>query len=138
MNYSRGRCPRGWGEEVEVALVVQRELSEEEILCSMCRGISGRITSSSAAAFCIPTLEKNDPEKNVIQVMIVVPTRELALQASQYCKVLGKHLQIQVVITTGITSLKDNINIMCLYQSVYLLLGLLEVFYILQRRARVF
>jgi len=38
-----------------------------------------------------------------------VPTRELALQTSQICKELGKHLGVQVMVTTGGTSLKDDI-----------------------------
>ncbi|MFQ6626760.1 hypothetical protein Gotur_005644 [Gossypium turneri] len=54
-------------------------------------------------------------------VVILVPTRELALQTSQVCKELGKHLQIQVMVTTGGTSLKD--DIMRLYQPVHLLVG---------------
>lgn len=53
--------------------------------------------------------------------MIIVPTRELALQTSQVCKELGKHLKIQVMVTTGGTSLKD--DIMRLYQPVHLLVG---------------
>ena len=54
-------------------------------------------------------------------VVILVPTRELALQTSQVCKELGKHLKIQVMATTGGTSLKD--DIMRLYQPVHLLVG---------------
>ena len=41
--------------------------------------------------------------------LILVPTRELALQTSQVCKTLGKHLNIQVMVTTGGTTLKDDI-----------------------------
>ncbi|XP_047954454.1 DEAD-box ATP-dependent RNA helicase 8-like [Salvia hispanica] len=77
--------------------------------------------TGKTAAFCIPALEKIDQDKNVIQVVILVPTRELALQTSQVCKELGKHLQIQVMATTGGTSLKD--DIMRLYQPVHLLVG---------------
>lgn len=40
---------------------------------------------------------------------MLVPTRELALQTSQICKELGKHLGVQVMATTGGTSLKDDI-----------------------------
>lgn len=54
-------------------------------------------------------------------VVILVPTRELALQTSQVCKELGKHLNIAVMVTTGGTSLKD--DIMRLYQPVHLLVG---------------
>ncbi|KAF5760785.1 putative RNA helicase [Helianthus annuus] len=54
--------------------------------------------------------------------VILAPTRELALQTSQVCKELGKHLNIQVMVTTtGGTSLKD--DIMRLYQPVHLLAG---------------
>ncbi|RVW16278.1 DEAD-box ATP-dependent RNA helicase 8 [Vitis vinifera] len=77
--------------------------------------------TGKTAAFCIPALEKIDPDNNVIQVVILVPTRELALQTSQVCKELGKHLKIEVMVTTGGTSLKD--DIMRLYQPVHLLVG---------------
>ncbi|CAH8323833.1 unnamed protein product [Eruca vesicaria subsp. sativa] len=77
--------------------------------------------TGKTAAFCIPVLEKIDQDNNVIQAVIIVPTRELALQTSQVCKELGKHLKIQVMVTTGGTSLKD--DIMRLYQPVHLLVG---------------
>ncbi|KAL7123076.1 hypothetical protein ACP275_01G083400 [Erythranthe tilingii] len=77
--------------------------------------------TGKTAAFCIPALEKIDSDNNVIQVVILVPTRELALQTSQVCKELGKHLKIQVMVTTGGTSLKD--DIMRLYQPVHLLVA---------------
>ncbi|KAL8495307.1 hypothetical protein ACS0TY_019456 [Phlomoides rotata] len=77
--------------------------------------------TGKTAAFCIPALEKIDQDKNAIQVVILVPTRELALQTSQVCKELGKHLKIEVMATTGGTSLKD--DIMRLYQPVHLLVG---------------
>ncbi|CAO2827223.1 unnamed protein product [Amaranthus hypochondriacus] len=77
--------------------------------------------TGKTAAFCIPALEKIDQDNNVIQAVILVPTRELALQTSQVCKELGKHLKIQVMVTTGGTSLKD--DIMRLHQPVHLLVG---------------
>lgn len=60
-------------------------------------------------------------ELSFAAVVILVPTRELALQTSQVCKELGKHLNIEVMVTTGGTSLKD--DIMRLYQPVHLLVG---------------
>ena len=53
--------------------------------------------------------------------MILVPTRELALQTSQVCKELSKYLNIHVMVTTGGTSLRD--DIMRLHQPVHLLVG---------------
>ncbi|CAO3671272.1 hypothetical protein G6F70_006469 [Rhizopus microsporus] len=76
--------------------------------------------TGKTAAFVIPTLEKitNIPK---IQALILVPTRELALQTSQVCKTLGKHLNIQVMVTTGGTTLKD--DIMRLSETVHIVVG---------------
>ena len=77
--------------------------------------------TGKTASFLIPSLEKTDPTKNCIQVLILVPTRELALQTSQVCKELGKYTNIQVMVTTGGTQLKD--DIVRLYQSVHILVA---------------
>jgi len=65
--------------------------------------------TGKTASFLIPALEKTDTAKDFVQVVILVPTRELALQTSQVCKELGKHMNIQVMASTGGTSLKDDI-----------------------------
>jgi ATP-dependent RNA helicase DDX6/DHH1 len=65
--------------------------------------------TGKTAAFCIPVLERVDTSKNVIQALLLVPTRELALQTSQVCKELGKHMGVQVMVSTGGTSLRDDI-----------------------------
>lgn len=57
----------------------------------------------------------------LVAAVILVPTRELALQTSQVCKELSKYLNIEVMVTTGGTSLRD--DIMRLYQPVHLLVG---------------
>ncbi|KAJ0246528.1 DEAD-box ATP-dependent RNA helicase 12 [Hirschfeldia incana] len=77
--------------------------------------------TGKTGAFCIPVLERIDPNTNLIQAMILVPTRELALQTSQVCKELSKYLNIQVMVTTGGTSLRD--DIIRLHQPVHLLVG---------------
>lgn len=77
--------------------------------------------TGKTASFLIPALEKTDTTKNCIQVLIMVPTRELALQTSQVCKELGKHMNVQVMVTTGGTQLKD--DIMRLYQTVHILVA---------------
>ena len=41
--------------------------------------------------------------------LVIVPTRELALQTSQLCKELGKHIKVQVMVSTGGTNLRDDI-----------------------------
>lgn len=41
--------------------------------------------------------------------LVIVPTRELALQTSQICIELSKHIGARVMVTTGGTNLKDDI-----------------------------
>jgi ATP-dependent RNA helicase DDX6/DHH1 len=66
--------------------------------------------TGKTASFLIPAIEKADPEKHCIQALILVPTRELALQTSQVCKELGKHIEnLHVMVTTGGTRLDDDI-----------------------------
>lgn len=52
--------------------------------------------TGKTGAYCIPVIEKIDATNNAIQAMIMVPTRELALQTSQICVELGKHLDLKV------------------------------------------
>jgi len=84
--------------------------------------------TGKTAAFVIPVLQKIDLEKDKVQgnwrykhhahshtltrsilALLLVPTRELALQTAHVCKNLGKHLGIKVMATTGGTTLKDDI-----------------------------
>lgn len=78
-------------------------LSGQDILARAKNG------TGKTGAYSIPCLEKIDPEKKKIQALIIVPTRELALQTSQICVELSKHLKLKVMVTTGGTDLKDDI-----------------------------
>lgn len=77
--------------------------------------------TGKTAAFVIPSLQQIDIKKPKIQALLLVPTRELALQTSQVCKMLGKHMGIQVMVTTGGTTLKD--DIIRLGENVHVLVG---------------
>jgi len=77
--------------------------------------------TGKTAAFTIPILQRIDTSKNEIQAMILVPTRELALQSSQVCKEFAKHMGVEVMVTTGGTSLKD--DIMRLHQPVHMVVA---------------
>ena len=74
--------------------------------------------TGKTGAYTIPCLEQIDPTKDIIQVknqfeifklnklmffqgMIIVPTRELALQTSQIAIEVSKHLCIKTMVTTG-------------------------------------
>ncbi|CAK7214062.1 DExD/H-box ATP-dependent RNA helicase dhh1 [Sporothrix curviconia] len=77
--------------------------------------------TGKTAAFVIPALEKINPKISKIQCLILVPTRELAMQTSQVCKTLGKHLNINVMVTTGGTGLRD--DIVRLQEAVHIVVG---------------
>ncbi|KAG7442864.1 DEAD-domain-containing protein [Guyanagaster necrorhizus] len=77
--------------------------------------------TGKTAAFVIPSLQQIDISKPKIQALLLVPTRELALQTSQVCKHLGKHMGVNVMVTTGGTTLKD--DIMRLSEAVHVLVG---------------
>lgn len=78
--------------------------------------------TGKTGSFIIPCLEKVDTSKKEIQILMIVPTRELALQTSSTVKEIGKHIQgLEVMVTTGGTSLKD--DIMRLYSPVHILVG---------------
>eukprot|EP01137_Pigoraptor_chileana_P003028 Opistho-2@42642 len=99
-------------------------IQEESIPISLAgRDILARAKNGTGktAAYLIPVLEKTDTTRNVIQALILVPTRELALQTSQLCKELGKHMNVRVMVTTGGTSLKD--DIMRLQETVHIVVA---------------
>ena len=77
--------------------------------------------TGKTAAFCIPMLEKVNTEEKHIQGMVLVPTRELALQTSSVIRDLGKHMDIQCMVSTGGTSLRE--DIMRFYSAVHVLVA---------------
>jgi ATP-dependent RNA helicase DDX6/DHH1 len=77
--------------------------------------------TGKTAAFVIPALQRINPKNNKVQALILVPTRELAMQTSQVCKTLGKHLGINVMVTTGGTMLRD--DIVRLSEPVHIIVG---------------
>lgn len=78
--------------------------------------------TGKTGSFCIPCLQKVDTSKSVIQALILVPTRELALQTAAVLKELGKHLKgLEVVSITGGSPLRE--DIMRLMKPVHVLVG---------------
>lgn len=77
--------------------------------------------TGKTASYIIPILEKIDVKLNAIQALVLVPTRELALQTSAVCKELGKYIGAQVMVSTGGTPLTE--DIIRLHQPVHILIG---------------
>ncbi|WOO83903.1 ATP-dependent RNA helicase VAD1 [Vanrija pseudolonga] len=78
--------------------------------------------TGKTGSFIIPTLNRVNTSLSHIQAVLLVPTRELALQTSQVCKTLGAHIPgLQVMVTTGGTTLRD--DILRLQEPVHILVG---------------
>lgn len=77
--------------------------------------------TGKTGAYVIPILERIDTSKEKIQALIIVPTRELALQTSQICIEISKHMGCKVMATTGGTNLKE--DIMRLQQQVHVVIA---------------
>jgi ATP-dependent RNA helicase DDX6/DHH1 len=65
--------------------------------------------TGKTASYLIPILERIDTSVKKIQALIVVPTRELALQPAATIKQLAAHMDIGVVVATGGTEVREDV-----------------------------
>jgi len=78
--------------------------------------------TGKSGAYLIPMLESIDVKVTEIQAIVVVPTRELALQTSQIAIELSKFMDnLNVMVTTGGTNLRD--DIMRLEQDIHMIVA---------------
>lgn len=77
--------------------------------------------TGKTASYSIPLIEKVDNTKKKIQALVLVPTRELAMQTSHVIKELGKHKKIESMVSTGGTAIRDDIY--RVHQGVHVVVG---------------
>ena len=65
--------------------------------------------TGKTASYAIPLIEKIDTAQTHIQGLVLVPTRELAMQTSFVIKELGKHKKIECMVSTGGNPVKEDI-----------------------------
>lgn len=65
--------------------------------------------TGKTGAFAIPCLQRVDPSKPHTQLLVLLPTRELALQTSNIFILLSKFLELEIVVSTGGINLKETI-----------------------------
>ncbi|KAJ5066383.1 atp-dependent RNA helicase ddx6-related [Anaeramoeba ignava] len=65
--------------------------------------------TGKTATFLIPSIEKIDFSKNTVQVLIIAPTKELAMQISIETKKLGNFDDIQVMHLTGGSKIDEDL-----------------------------
>ncbi|KAI6241079.1 RNA helicase [Aphelenchoides fujianensis] len=103
-NLLKGIFEKGWEMPSPIQEAsLEAALSGKDILARAKNG------TGKTGAYCIPCIQKIDPAVNAIQALIIVPTRELALQTSQICVELTKHMSIKIMVTTGGTDLRDDL-----------------------------
>ena len=57
--------------------------------------------TGKTAAFGIPMIERIDPQNKSVQGLVLVPTRELAIQVSEHMSRLGKYAKLKVLAVYG-------------------------------------
>ena len=77
--------------------------------------------TGKTAAYSIPLIQQVDMKLDCIQGLILVPTRELAMQTSFVIKELGKHKKIECMVSTGGNPVKEDIY--RLYQTVHIIVA---------------
>ncbi|KAL0236504.1 hypothetical protein GEMRC1_003086 [Eukaryota sp. GEM-RC1] len=66
--------------------------------------------TGKSASYLIPILERVDVSIRRPQAVVLVPSRELALQTSEVCRTLGTYIEgIQIMTTTGGSLVKDDV-----------------------------
>ena len=103
-------------QEEVIPLAIGNENEEPKSIIARAKNGTGK-----TASFVIPILKKINTKSKDVQSLILVPTRELALQVSSTIRELGKYLNVQCMISTGGTNLKDDIY--RLYNPVQVVVG---------------
>ncbi|MDQ5985455.1 MAG: ATP-dependent RNA helicase DeaD [Syntrophus sp. SKADARSKE-3] len=63
--------------------------------------VQSQTGSGKTGAFILPILERIDPAKKACQALVLVPTRELALQVSREAEMLGAGMDLRTVVVYG-------------------------------------
>jgi ATP-dependent RNA helicase DeaD len=63
--------------------------------------VQSQTGTGKTAAFAIPLLELVSPEKPFVQALVLVPTRELAIQVGNDFRKIGRHLHTRVLVAYG-------------------------------------
>ena len=98
---------------------------QEEVIPTIKNGQSviarAKNGTGKTAAFLIPLLDSIESSRNSVQGLVLVPTRELALQISSIIIEIAKYSKINCMVSTGGTNLRD--DIMRLRSPVHIVVG---------------
>src|SRR4030066_570301 len=63
--------------------------------------VQSRTGSGKTGAYLLPIMQKIDLQQNAAQALVLVPTRELALQVSKEAEMLGQGIQMRTAVVYG-------------------------------------
>ncbi len=72
--------------------------------------IQSRTGSGKTGAYLVPVFQRINPELNATQAMVLVPTRELALQVVKEAEVLGEAMNVRTVAVYGGVGYKPQLD----------------------------
>ena len=87
---------------------IQRELVPPALKGLDCLG-QAKTGTGKTAAFAIPILERVKPGKGV-QALVLVPTRELAMQVDEHVRMLGRRHPLKTLLVYGGTKIRHNLD----------------------------
>ena len=93
----KAACARaGWTSLVPVqAMAIPFLLADRDVM------IQSRTGSGKTGAYLLPILQKIDMHKNAAQALVLVPTRELALQVSREAQMLSEGTELRTAVVYG-------------------------------------
>ncbi|ETO19130.1 DEAD box ATP-dependent RNA helicase, partial [Reticulomyxa filosa] len=86
-----------------------QEAAIPSVLSKQCILARAKNGTGKTGAYTIPVLQRVESSKKYTQAVILVPTRELALQTSKVVMDIGRHLNLNVACVTGGTNLQQDV-----------------------------
>ncbi len=88
---------------------IQRELIPPALAGRDCLG-QARTGTGKTAAFALPILQRIEPGREAVQALVLVPTRELALQVDEHVRALATNSRVKTLLVYGGTRIRHNLQ----------------------------
>lgn len=112
----KGFIQQGWSELMPVqARAIPYIMAHRDLM------IQSRTGSGKTGAYLVPILERIQPEQNATQALVLLPTRELALQVTHEAETLSSAMNIRVAAVYGGVGYRDQLE--AFKQGAHLVIG---------------
>ncbi len=112
----QGLIKQGWADLMPVqARAIPYMLAHRDLM------IQSRTGSGKTGAYLIPILERIKPDQNVTQALVLVPTRELAVQVTHEAEALSSAMDVRVTAVYGGVGYREQLE--AFRQGAHLVIG---------------